>query len=102
MPAGAGAAMLLPSQRADRSARASCSAIREKDDMTTGVATSHAGGSVTATREWVYDLAEGSRGMRDLLGGKGAGVAEMTRILAEAKPLSPSSRRPSTGSCRKH
>jgi pyruvate, orthophosphate dikinase len=29
----------------------------------------------------VYDFAEGSRGMRELLGGKGAGVAEMTRIL---------------------
>ena len=29
----------------------------------------------------VYDFAEGSRDMRDLLGGKGANVAEMTRIL---------------------
>ena len=34
----------------------------------------------TATR-WVLDFAEGSREMRDLLGGKGANVAEMTRIL---------------------
>src|ERR1700761_7245496 len=33
------------------------------------------------TMKWVYDFAEGSRGMRDLLGGKGANVAEMTRIL---------------------
>ncbi|MFP5363949.1 MAG: pyruvate, phosphate dikinase [Thermoleophilia bacterium] len=31
--------------------------------------------------KWVYDFAEGSKGMRDLLGGKGANVAEMTRIL---------------------
>jgi pyruvate,orthophosphate dikinase len=31
--------------------------------------------------KWVYDFHEGSREMRDLLGGKGAGVAEMTRIL---------------------
>jgi pyruvate,orthophosphate dikinase len=31
--------------------------------------------------KWVYDFAEGSREMRDLLGGKGANVAEMTRIL---------------------
>ena len=31
--------------------------------------------------QWVYDFAEGSRDMRDLLGGKGANVAEMTRIL---------------------
>ena len=30
---------------------------------------------------WVYDFSEGSREMRDLLGGKGAGVAEMTRVL---------------------
>ncbi len=32
-------------------------------------------------RKWVYDFAEGSKEMRDLLGGKGAGVAEMTRVL---------------------
>src|SRR5918999_173602 len=31
--------------------------------------------------KWVYDFAEGSREMRELLGGKGANVAEMTRIL---------------------
>jgi pyruvate, orthophosphate dikinase len=31
--------------------------------------------------KWVYDFAEGSRGMRELLGGKGANVAEMTRVL---------------------
>src|SRR4051794_7047814 len=37
--------------------------------------------------KWVYDFAEGSREMRDLLGGKGANVAEMTRILgAERVP----------------
>src|ERR671912_825656 len=34
----------------------------------------------TATR-WIYDFGEGSREMRDLLGGKGANVAEMTRLL---------------------
>src|ERR687897_3039125 len=34
----------------------------------------------TATR-WIYDFDEGSREMRDLLGGKGANVAEMTRLL---------------------
>jgi pyruvate,orthophosphate dikinase len=37
--------------------------------------------STTAATKWVYDFAEGSREMRDLLGGKGANVAEMTRIL---------------------
>jgi pyruvate,orthophosphate dikinase len=36
---------------------------------------------------WVMDFAEGSREMRDLLGGKGANVAEMTRVLgAERVP----------------
>jgi pyruvate, orthophosphate dikinase len=31
--------------------------------------------------EWVYEFSEGSRDMRELLGGKGANIAEMTRIL---------------------
>jgi pyruvate,orthophosphate dikinase len=31
--------------------------------------------------KWVYDFADGSRDMRELLGGKGANVAEMTRVL---------------------
>ena len=36
----------------------------------------------TATvTKWVYDFAEGSRDMRELLGGKGSGIAEMTRVL---------------------
>src|SRR5919199_2689952 len=34
----------------------------------------------TATK-WVYEFSEGSRDMRELLGGKGANVAEMTRVL---------------------
>ena len=36
--------------------------------------------SATASRKRVYDFAEGSRDMRMLLGGKGANVAEMTRL----------------------
>jgi pyruvate, orthophosphate dikinase len=40
-----------------------------------------------ATTQWVLDFAEGSKDMRELLGGKGANVAEMTRILgAERVP----------------
>jgi pyruvate,orthophosphate dikinase len=35
----------------------------------------------TTTTKYVYEFAEGSREMRDLLGGKGANVAEMTRVL---------------------
>ena len=37
--------------------------------------------SAPATTKWVYDFADGSREMRDLLGGKGANIAEMTRVL---------------------
>jgi pyruvate,orthophosphate dikinase len=34
-----------------------------------------------ASEKWVYEFSEGSMDMRDLLGGKGANVAEMTRVL---------------------
>src|SRR5215207_11625050 len=34
-----------------------------------------------AATKWIYDFAEGSREMRELLGGKGSGIAEMTRVL---------------------
>src|SRR3954452_1165439 len=36
---------------------------------------------VASETKYVYDFSEGSRDMRELLGGKGANVAEMTRIL---------------------
>jgi pyruvate,orthophosphate dikinase len=35
------------------------------------------------SEKWVYEFSEGSREMRDLLGGKGANVAEMTRVLGK-------------------
>ena len=35
--------------------------------------------------KWVYQFSEGSRDMRELLGGKGANVAEMTRILGAGR-----------------
>ena len=38
-----------------------------------------------ASPKWIYAFAEGSREMRDLLGGKGANVAEMTRLLGVDK-----------------
>src|ERR1700747_2383643 len=34
-----------------------------------------------SNHKWVYDFTEGSRDMRELLGGKGANVAEMKRVL---------------------
>ena len=43
--------------------------------------------SVAADTQLVYDFTEGSKEMRELLGGKGANVAEMTRVLgAERVP----------------
>jgi pyruvate, orthophosphate dikinase len=35
--------------------------------------------------KWVYDFTEGSKDMRELLGGKGANVAEMTRVLGSER-----------------
>ncbi|HUJ35882.1 MAG TPA: pyruvate, phosphate dikinase [Solirubrobacteraceae bacterium] len=40
--------------------------------------------------KWVYDFAEGSKDMRELLGGKGANVAEMTRVLGAGPNAPPS------------
>ena len=37
--------------------------------------------SIAAATRYVYDFADGSRDMRVLLGGKGANLAEMTRVL---------------------
>ncbi|MDE3230202.1 MAG: hypothetical protein KGO05_10000, partial [Chloroflexota bacterium] len=37
-------------------------------------------------RKWVYLFTEGNAGMRDLLGGKGAGVAEMTNAELPVPP----------------
>src|SRR5205814_10732740 len=43
--------------------------------------------STAVQRHWTMDFSEGSREQRDLLGGKGANVAEMTRVLgAELVP----------------
>ena len=41
--------------------------------------------AVSEAAKWVYEFSEGSRAMRDLLGGKGANVAEMTRVLGARK-----------------
>src|SRR5467141_2060935 len=37
-------------------------------------------------RKWIYQFSEGSAKMRDLLGGKGAGAAEMTRAGMPVPP----------------
>src|SRR3954471_3113750 len=47
----------------------------------------HAASRGAGGRRWIVPFAEGTREMRELLGGKGANVAEMTRILgAERVP----------------
>ncbi len=43
-------------------------------------------GAVARAHKWVYSFNEGSASMRDLLGGKGAGVAEMTRAGLPVPP----------------
>ena len=43
-------------------------------------------GAVARAHKWVYSFDEGSASMRDLLGGKGAGVAEMTRAGLPVPP----------------
>src|SRR5207249_11698927 len=40
----------------------------------------------TTQKKWVYLFEEGNKDMRDLLGGKGAGVAEMTRAGLPVPP----------------
>ncbi len=42
--------------------------------------------ATSKTRKWVYQFSEGSAKMRDLLGGKGAGAAEMTRAGMPVPP----------------
>src|SRR5213082_779403 len=39
-----------------------------------------------SSRKWVYQFSEGSAKMRDLLGGKGAGAAEMTKAGMPVPP----------------
>ena len=38
------------------------------------------GSDANETQNWVYLFSQGGADMRDLLGGKGAGIAEMMRI----------------------
>jgi pyruvate, orthophosphate dikinase len=42
--------------------------------------------AMAKARKWVYQFSEGSGAMRDLLGGKGAGAAEMTRAGMPVPP----------------
>ena len=65
-------------------------AVRETAEHHAGVRLASLSDRVASGRmssDWVVDFADGSSDMRDLLGGKGANVAEMTRVLgAERVP----------------
>jgi pyruvate,orthophosphate dikinase len=50
------------------------------------MATATTGKRTVRTRKWVYLLREGRAAMRDLLGGKGANLAEMTRLGLPVPP----------------
>ncbi len=50
------------------------------DDPETRQSTETAGGASDSVKRFVYDLSDGGMSMKSLLGGKGAGVAEMRRI----------------------
>ena len=41
---------------------------------------------MTETQKWVYSFREGKGDMRDLLGGKGAGLSEMTQARLPVPP----------------
>ncbi|MFL6168193.1 MAG: PEP/pyruvate-binding domain-containing protein, partial [Ornithinibacter sp.] len=43
-------------------------------------------GSGTGTARWVYDFSEGNKDQKDLLGGKGANLAEMTNLGLPVPP----------------
>ncbi|GAC1342874.1 MAG: pyruvate, phosphate dikinase [Candidatus Dormibacteria bacterium] len=66
----------------------STTATRATAGAKRGTATATRGAPAGRTRrhKWVYPFAEGSAAMRDLLGGKGAGVSEMTRAGLPVPP----------------
>src|SRR3989440_10331541 len=51
-----------------------------------GIDTAAPAKAATTTTKWVYLFEEGSASMRDLLGGKGAGCAQMTRAGLPVPP----------------
>ena len=60
--------------------------IQQEVDTMNKMATSHATGRIEEKQEgmlmhkWVYEFSEGNANMRELLGGKGANLAEMTNL----------------------
>jgi pyruvate,orthophosphate dikinase len=81
---------VIPSVSSTRLAFTKCAAADRTDISpleTSPPPQYHPAMAVAAGTKLVYDFAEGSKDMRELLGGKGANVAEMTRVLgAERVP----------------
>ena len=50
--------------------------------------------------KFVFDFTEGDKDQKDLLGGKGANLAEMTKLGLPMPPGSPSRRRLAGSTCR--
>src|ERR1700694_3964821 len=59
---------------------------RQRGSAAGSGAAKHNGAGQPRAHKWVYRFDEGSASMRDLLGGKGAGVAEMTRAGLPVPP----------------
>jgi len=66
--------------------RGTASKARQRGSAARGGAAKHNGAGQQRAHKWVYRFDEGSAAMRDLLGGKGAGVAEMTRAGLPVPP----------------
>src|SRR6202051_2867620 len=73
----------LPARRGGRPVRAGWGDGARK---TPGLRLARELSRLMAARKWVYQFSEGSAKMRDLLGGKGAGAAEMTRAGVAVPP----------------
>jgi pyruvate,orthophosphate dikinase len=81
--------MPVPTKSRSRKSRASASTAvvgRTAPARAGRPATNGSGSRHRGTAKWVYLFEEGSAQMRDLLGGKGAGVAEMTRAGLPVPP----------------
>src|SRR6202049_453539 len=66
--------------------RGTASKARQRGSAARGGAAKHNGAGQQRAHKWVYRFDEGSASMRDLLGGKGAGVAEMPRAGLPVPP----------------
>src|SRR5580658_9765573 len=69
-----------------RGKKSSKTPARKAATRKTSARTTGSQNGVARAHKWVYRFDEGSASMRDLLGGKGAGVAEMTRAGLPVPP----------------